>query len=223
MNGLTEHQLIADYLAELPLAERSEPRHPDGCILHEKFGGCGSTIATIGFISTALPPSDRGAEMLTNRPQRRVNPVELTGINLNSYAARAAAKSTSKQFRRNQVTGYALAYQSGKPVYVVLTSLMAHHLEDEETTSLLRSMEATAQLSWYIYDLKRSEFTGRLFGWLGRIVGWHRVAHHGGQISFRRAFRREDWMRLLTAADAPQQAATLEHRPPERLCLGRWK
>ena len=149
--------------------------------------------------------------------------VVLTGIDLNPYAARAAAESTPKKLGIAWVTGNALLYQPEKPVDLVVSSLMAHHLEDEEIVALLRWMEATAQAGWFINDLERSEWSCRMFGWLDRIAGWHRFVRHDGPVSFRRAFRTEDWVRLLAAAEVPREAVTVEHWRPGRLCVGRWK
>jgi 2-polyprenyl-3-methyl-5-hydroxy-6-metoxy-1,4-benzoquinol methylase len=155
--------------------------------------------------------------------QRRGVAVELIGIDLNPYAARAAAESTPTQSGITWVTGNALEYQPETPVDVVVSSLTAHHLEDEEIIALLRWMEATAQRGWFINDLERSASAVRLFGWLGKIVGWHRFVRHDGPVSFQRAFRTGDWMRLLAAADVPREAVTVEHWRPGRLCVGRWK
>jgi len=155
--------------------------------------------------------------------RRRGIAVQLTGIDLNPYAARAAAESTPKELGIAWVTGNALAYQPEKPVDIVVSSLMAHHLEDEEIVALLRWMEATAQAGWFINDLERSERSCRMFTWVDRIAGWHRFVRHDGPVSFRRAFREDDWERLLTAADVPREAATVEHWRPGRLCVGRWK
>ena len=55
------------------------------------------------------------------------------------------------------------------------------------------------------------------------MVGWHRFVRHDGPVSFRRAFRKEDWVRLLAAAEVPREAVTVEHWRPGRLCVGRWK
>ncbi len=153
---------------------------------------------------------------------RRGIAVELTGIDLNPYAARAAAESTPKELGIAWVTGNALEYRPEKPVDIVVSSLTAHHLEDEEIIALLRWMEATAQVGWFINDLERSERSCRMFRWVERMVGWHRFVRHDGPVSFRRAFREEDWVRLLTAAEVPRQAVTVEHWRPGRLCLGRW-
>ena len=44
------------------------------------------------------------------------------------------------------MTGDALEYRPKKPVDIVVSSLLAHHLEDEEIVALLRWMEATVQV-----------------------------------------------------------------------------
>lgn len=151
--------------------------------------------------------------------QRRGIAVQLTGIDLNPNATRAAAESTPKDLGINWVTGDAMAHQLEKPMDIVVSSLMAHHLEDEEIVALLRWMESTVQVGWFINDLERSEWTSRMFGW----VRWHWLVRHDGPISFRRAFRKEDWGRLLAAADIPQEPVSVKRWRPGRLCVGRWK
>jgi 2-polyprenyl-3-methyl-5-hydroxy-6-metoxy-1,4-benzoquinol methylase len=155
--------------------------------------------------------------------RRRGIAVRLTGIDLNPYAARAAAESTPEELRIEWVTDDALMYQPEKPIDIVVNSLMAHHLEDDEIIALLRWMEATAQVGWFINDLKRSEWSSRIFGWVAKVVGWHQFVRHDGPVSFRRAFLEADWVRLLAAAEIPQEVVTVEHWRPGRLCVGRWK
>jgi SAM-dependent methyltransferase len=155
--------------------------------------------------------------------RRRRMTVQLTGIDLNPYAARAAAETTPAELGIAWVTGDALVYQPEKPVDIVASSLTAHHLEDEEIVALLRWMEATARVGWFLNDLERSERTCRMFGWIAGMVGWHRFVRHDGPVSIRRGFRKEDWVRLLAAAEVPREAVTVEHWRPGRLCVGRWK
>jgi SAM-dependent methyltransferase len=149
--------------------------------------------------------------------------VQLTGIDLNPYAARAAAEFTPQELGIAWVTGDALAYKPQQPVDIVVSSLTAHHLEDEEIVALLQWMEATAQVGWFINDLERSERTSRMFGRMARLAQWHPFVRHDGPVSVRRAFRQEDWERLLAMAEIPRQAVTVEHWRPGRLCLGRLK
>ena len=151
--------------------------------------------------------------------RRRGIAVQLTGIDLNPYAAHAAAEFTPKELGITWMTGDAMVYRPEKPIDIVVSSLMAHHLEDEEIVALLRWMEATVKIGWFINDLERSEWSSRMFGW-GR---WHRIVKHDGPVSFRRAFRKEDWVRLLAAAEVPQEAVTVERWRPGRLCVGRRK
>jgi 2-polyprenyl-3-methyl-5-hydroxy-6-metoxy-1,4-benzoquinol methylase len=155
--------------------------------------------------------------------RKRSIAVELTGIDLNPYAARAAKESTPKELNIAWVTGDALAYQPDKPIDIAVSSLMAHHLEDDEIISLLRWMEATARLGWFINDLERSERSSQMFSWLAKLARWHRFVHHDGPVSFRRALREADWVGLLAAAEIPQAAVTVEQWRPGRLCLGRRK
>lgn len=145
--------------------------------------------------------------------------VRLTGIDLNPYAARAAAEFTPNGLGITWVTGDVMVYRPEKPIHIVVSSLMAHHLEDEEIVVLLRWMEATVQVGWFINDLERSEWSSRMFGWMR----WHWLVRHDGPVSFRRAFRKEDWVRLLAAAEVPQESVTVERWRPGRLCVGRWK
>jgi SAM-dependent methyltransferase len=155
--------------------------------------------------------------------RRRGIAVQLTGIDSNPYATRAAAESTPKEYGVEWVTGDALAYRSEKPVDIVVSSLTAHHLENEDIVTLLRWMDVTARRGWFLNDLERSEQTSRMFGWLARVAGWHRFVRHDGPVSFRRAFRKEDWVRMLTTAEIPRETVTIEHWRPGRLCVGRWK
>lgn len=149
--------------------------------------------------------------------------VQPTGIDLNPYAARAAAESTPKDLEIAWVTGDALAYQPKQPVDIVVSSLTAHHLEDEQIVALLRWMEATAQFGWFINDLERSEQTSKLFGRIAKLARWHPFVQHDGPVSFQRAFCQDDWVRLLAMADIPVHAVAIEHWRPGRLCVGRWK
>jgi SAM-dependent methyltransferase len=155
--------------------------------------------------------------------RKRSFAVQLTGIDLNPFAARAAAEFTPKEFGIEWVTGDALVYRPEKQTDIVVSSLMAHHLEDDEIITLLRWMEATAQAGWFINDLERSGPSCRMFGWVAKMAEWHRFVRHDGPVSFRRAFREADWARLLAAAEVPWEVVTVEHWRPGRLCVGRWK
>jgi SAM-dependent methyltransferase len=233
--------------AQIDLSRRVSPRElpelMDGDCSYEEFRDCLRSLETVnrwllGYRPTLtwlewLPRGLRepmhivdvgcgGGDLLrqiSTWARRRGTAVQLTGIDLNPYAARAAAESTPREFGIEWITGDAMLFQPKKKIDIVVSSLTAHHLEDDEVVALLRWMEATAQEGWFINDLERAEWSYRLFGW----VRWHPIVRHDGPVSFRRAFRREDWLHLLAAAAIPREAVTLEHWRPGRLCVGQWK
>jgi len=233
--------------AQVNFSQRASPRDlpelMDGDCSYEDFRDCLRSLETVnrwllGYRPTLtwlerLPRGSReplhivdvgsgGGDYLrqiASWARRRGIAVQLTGIDLNPYAARAAAESTPKELGIEWVTGNALEYRPKEPVDIVVSSLLAHHLEDEEIVELLGWMEATAQVGWFINDLERSELTSRMFGW----VRWHWLVRHDGPVSFRRAFRKEDWVRLLAVAAVPREDAAVERWRPGRLCVGRWK
>jgi SAM-dependent methyltransferase len=233
--------------AQIDFSRRASPRElpelMDGDCSYEDFRDCLRSLETVnrwllGYRPTLawlqqLPLASRGpvhildvgcggGDMLRQIAawaRRRSITVQLTGIDLNPYAARAAAEATPKELGIRWVTGDAMVYRPEEPIDIVVSSLLAHHLEDEEIVALLRWMEATAQAGWFINDLERAEWTSRMFGW----VRWHRLVRHDGPVSFRRAFRKEDWEHLLAAAQVPQEAVTVKQWRPGRLCVGRWK
>lgn len=149
--------------------------------------------------------------------------VQLTGIDLNPYARRAAEECTPPALNITWITGDALLYQPAQPIDIIVSSLMTHHLENDQIITLLRWMQATARRGWFINDLERSNTTAWLFACLATIVRWHRFVRHDGPVSFRRAFRKSDWRQLLTAADIPPQTVTIKRCPPGRLCVGHAK
>ena len=151
--------------------------------------------------------------------RKRSLAVQLTGIDLNPYAARAAAEFTPQELGITWITGDAMAYRPERRIDIVVSSLTAHHLEDEEIVELLKWTEATVRVGWFINDLERAEWSYRLFGW----VRWHWIVRHDGPVSFLRAFRHEDWRRLLAEADVGEDVVTVERWQPGRLCVGRWK
>jgi 2-polyprenyl-3-methyl-5-hydroxy-6-metoxy-1,4-benzoquinol methylase len=237
--------------AEIDFRRRASPAQlpelMDGDCSYDDFRGCLRSLEQVNRWLLGYRPTLAWLERLPREPhepvhivdvgsgggdllrqiagwvRRRGIAVQLTGIDLNPYAARAAAESTPTELGIAWVTGNALVYRPEKPVDIVASSLTTHHLEDEEIVALLRWMEATARVGWFLNDLERSEWTCRIFGWVARVLKWHPFVRHDGPVSFRRAFRKEDWIRLLAAAEVPREAVTVEHWRPGRLCVGRWK
>jgi SAM-dependent methyltransferase len=237
--------------AEIDFRQRVSPRElpelMDGDCSYEDFRDCLRSLEQVNRWLLGYRPTLAWLERLPRKPRepvhildvgsggggllrqiagrlrRRGIAVKLTGIDLNPHAARAAAEFTPTELGIAWVTGDALLYRPEKPVDIVASSLTAHHLEDEEIVTFLRWMEATARAGWFLNDLERSQRTCRIFGCVAGLAGWHPFVRHDGPVSFRRAFRKEDWVRLLAIAEIPRDVVTVEQWRPGRLCVGRWK
>lgn len=149
------------------------------------------------------------------------------GIDLNPHATRAAQELSAGRSRDTPIsqiswyTGDALTHPQTQDCDAVISSLVTHHMRDAEIVDFLRWMEAHAGRGWFINDLLRSPRASRLFRLLATVMRWHRFVRHDGPVSFRRAFRTEDWMRLLAEAGVPLEAVRFTQPVPGRLCLTR--
>ncbi len=155
---------------------------------------------------------------------RRRVAVELMGVDLNPHATRAAEEFSGRNQAFSGIrwcTGNAYTEPAAQDGDVVISSLMTHHMCDEEIVAFLRWMEAHAPRGWFINDLLRSARTAHWFGVLAKVMRWHPFVRHDGPVSFRRAFRSEDWRQLLQKAGIPLDAVRLSQPVPGRLCLTR--
>ncbi len=150
--------------------------------------------------------------------------VHLAGIDLNPHAARAAQEFSAADPRLAQVqwrTGNVFTDPATQEPDLVLSSLVAHHMRDDEIVTFLRWMETRAKRGWFLSDLVRSRRSYRLYGPLSRLMRWHPFVQHDGLISIRRAFREADWERLLAAAGIPHEAVQVRRCGIGRLCVAR--
>lgn len=152
---------------------------------------------------------------------RRGIKVELTGVDLNPWSAKAAAAATPSDMRIEYVTADLFDYRPKRPPDIVLSSLFAHHLPEPALVRFIAWMEATAQRGWFINDLRRDPLAYRLFALGTAFGGWHRFIRHDGLISITRSFDEADWGRLLAKAEVPDGAADVVRHFPYRLCVGR--
>lgn len=156
--------------------------------------------------------------------ERRKIAVELTGVDLNPHSARAAEEFSQRDpfaAKIRWVSGDIFAYSLAEEMDVVLSALFTHHLSSPDVVRFLRWMEEHAKAGWFINDLQRSARGARWFRVLPLILRWHRFIKHDGPVSLHRAFREDDWLRLLHEARIPEGAASVEGHPMARLCVAR--
>ncbi len=145
----------------------------------------------------------------------------LTGVDRNPKSAPVAAAATDPGLGIAYVTGDA-ADLGFAPDFIV-SSHVAHHMEDAELVGFLRWMEASAARGWFINDLHRHPIAWAGFRLLAGVFGWHPIVCHDGALSVRRAFVRGDWDALLAAAGLTQPPVAVRWHIPFRWGIGRLK
>jgi SAM-dependent methyltransferase len=149
--------------------------------------------------------------------------VQLTGIDLNPDAIRAARESTPSSQQIEWLVGDALADHTDGPIDVVICSLLTHHLTNSQIVLFLRWMEQTARRGWFIDDLHRKPVPYHLFRLWARFADWHPFVKNDGPVSIRRSFVTEDWQALCAAAEISGESISIKEHRPARLCVGRVK
>ena len=231
---------------QLDFSQRVEPEDVpelmDGPCTYEEFRACLVDLGKVNRLSLGYRPTlawlDEiarpgellrivdvgcgGGDMLrrvAHWARQRGVEVKLTGVDLNPYAARAAKEFSRGHEDIEWITGDARAYAA--EVDVILSSLLTHHLSTADIPQLLGWMERTARRGWFINDLCREPVPYFAFGIIAKIAGWHRFVQHDGPVSFRRAFREDDWKKMCETAAVG--AVRFQRWTPGRLCVDRVK
>jgi len=145
--------------------------------------------------------------------------VELMGVDLNPAAVRIAREATPAGSRIEWIAGD--VYSCVAEADLAISSLLTHHLAEEEIVRFLEWMERTARVGWFVNDLHRQAVPYYVFRAVAAVAGWHPFVRHDGPVSIRRSFVREDWRRMCAAAGL--DAVTIAEWRPARLCVGRVK
>ncbi len=102
---------------------------------------------------------------------------------------------------------------------VVIATLVAHHMNDEELVSFLLQAVKSAGKLVVINDLQRHRFAYCLYAVFAPLLFRNRLITHDGLLSIRRSFKREDWMSLMTQTGVPENKWTLKRYFPFRWIL----
>ena len=142
---------------------------------------------------------------------------ELTGVDLNPKSEGVARAMTPDDLPIIYRTG---DYRDLGRFDFVVSSLVAHHMTDDQLRDFLRWMEASADRGWFINDLHRHRFAYFGFPLLTTLLGVHRIVRQDGQLSIARSFRRADWRTILADAGV-SEGVRVKRYFPFRLCVER--
>jgi SAM-dependent methyltransferase len=149
--------------------------------------------------------------------------LDLIGLDQNPWSARAAREATAPGQPIRFVIGNIFDYRPPNPVDIVISSLLAHHLEDAALVRFISWMEENTAIGWFVNDVHRKAIPYHLFRVFARMLRFHEFVQHDGPISIARALDGDDWRRLLEAAGIPATATKISRMFPYRLCVSRFK
>jgi 2-polyprenyl-3-methyl-5-hydroxy-6-metoxy-1,4-benzoquinol methylase len=151
--------------------------------------------------------------------KRRGIAVELTGIDLNPDATVIAAEASPSESAIQWVNANVFAYTPKRPFHLVVSSLVTHHLGEDDIVRFLQWMERHAQIGWFVNDLSRAAIPFHLFRFFSKLVRLHPFVQHDGPISIARSFVPQEWRTICAAAGLGSQDVLIESFKPARLCV----
>jgi len=149
--------------------------------------------------------------------------VELVGIDLNLDAAALATEARPYWSRIRYFHGNVFGYKPQRPIHLVISSLLTHHMSDANVVRFLQWMEKHAEVGWFINDLSRSELAYKFLRIFTKATFLHPFVQKDAPISILRSFVPEDWQRLCKAAGLEEGEVEIFSVRPARLCLARRK
>jgi SAM-dependent methyltransferase len=152
--------------------------------------------------------------------RRRGVEVELTGVDLNPWSAKAAALATPPDMRIDYRIGDLFDLPQDCRSDVVISALFTHHLEDALLVRFLRWMQERAEVGWFSNDLHRHAISHGFARAMVRTLPVNRLVVHDAPLSVARAFTRADWDRVLGQAGFPPGIVSVDWYTPFRYGVG---
>lgn len=131
---------------------------------------------------------------------RRGVPVRLIGVDVEADTIAIAREATAAADAIDYLAADVFNLRPSVRIDFVVSSLLAHHFDDERLIAFLRWMEATAQRGWLIADLERHPVPYHAIGLAGRLMRIHPMVIKDGRISVTRALGPHEWRPLAAAA-----------------------
>lgn len=206
----TYHAVLADLAQVNTVTMAARPTR--AFLARATLGQSGFSLLDVGFGHGDM------LRRVARWAQERGLAARLVGVDLNPRSEAAARAATDPALPITYLTGDYAAL-AGEGFDFVISSLVAHHMSDEELATFLSFMETSARRGWLVNELHRHGFAYAGYPLLARLLGWHPIVRADGRTSIARAFRPAEWHARLAAAGITR--ARVERWFPFRLCVSR--
>jgi 2-polyprenyl-3-methyl-5-hydroxy-6-metoxy-1,4-benzoquinol methylase len=154
--------------------------------------------------------------------------MQLVGTDISDDAIQLAEQALKNWHNKQSVKNVTFQLQPNaalslppRSVDIILTTMVCHHLSDEELIQFMRTAFDTARSAVIINDLHRHFLAEWFYQWLSPILFRNRLITHDGLISIRRGFKRKEWRMLLQQANITTYQ--IQWRFPFRWRVVLWK
>ena len=174
-----------------------------------------------GSKASILDVGSGGGDMLRRVYQRfkTLFDLNLLGVDLNPLIQSIAVQLTPPNMPIRYQTGDIFAFDDTYRVDYIISSLVTHHMTNEEILRFLQWMTLHSNKGWFINDLHRHRVAWALFRMGSALLRIHPMVQHDGALSVRRAFTKKDWQRLLTQAGIAPEKTKISWVFPFRYCV----
>jgi SAM-dependent methyltransferase len=131
---------------------------------------------------------------------RRGTALRLIGVDIEPDTITIAREATAPGDTIEYLVADVFNLRPSVRIDLVVSSLLAHHLDDARLIAFLRWMETTARRGWLICDLERHRVPYHAIGAAGRLMRIHPMVIKDGRVSVTRALRRHEWRPTIAAA-----------------------
>lgn len=145
--------------------------------------------------------------------------VQVTGIDISLPAIELAQKALAKTQMRNikfEIPPSPQLMLPSNSFDVVTFTLVCHHLNDEQLIDFLKRSYRVAKKSIIINDLHRHWIAYMGFALIAGPFFSNRLIFHDGLLSIKRAFKKDDWINYLKAAEIPLEQCSITWHWPFR-------
>lgn len=167
---------------------------------------------------TILDIGSGGGDMMRKIWQRNPH-VDITGVDMNPLSKQYAVAHTPVNAPLHYVTENLFHLATEQKPDLIISSLFTHHLSDEQLTEFIRWMDNNASQGWFINDLHRHPVAYYFIKYITAILPFNRFIKNDAAVSVARSFQYKDWIRLLNAANIPEERIKIRWYFPFRYCV----
>lgn len=188
-----------------------------GCYL----GGNRATLLTLFKLSKPQTILDVGCggghfaiQLAKQFPQSQVIGIDISTQAI-EFAKQRLQETSLKNIKFENTPSAQFAFPTDS-FDIVTSTLVCHHLNDDELIEFLKDSYQIAKQAVVINDLHRHWLAYCGFALIAKACFRNRLIYHDGLLSIKRAFKRQDWIYYLNAAGIPLTCCSIHWYWPFR-------